>query len=376
MRLNIASFLVMYAAAVHAVQGKAQKTFAVLRFNNAPGSFSSAGRMDPIVFPGSDSSHTHGIMGGSNFDLTVTGDQLLHSNCTNAKIKNDKSNYWVSTLWFRKGGKFKKVPLYYMNVYYFFEATDDEIKAFPPGFKMVSGNASTRLPPATGSIQLDPSKGTIQPVQWTCPTKNAVDHYPAGSDGSHAGIQDPSNRQSGAGFPVVNCDADNSPLRQDIHFPSCYDPSVGTEDYANNMVFPTPISPGSDKVNCPKGYIHVPHLFYEVYYDTAQFDSQWIRDGHHQPFVLSNGDNTGFSSHGDFISGWDEQTLQAIIDTCDVGDRSNGPDGNDMEDCPNIPGGLNKDDKCPIKAQYPDPGDEWVDALPGNNPISGWMPDQ
>ena len=95
-------------------------TFAVLHFNNEPGKFSTEGRMDPIVSPGEASGHTHGIMGGSNFDLTIHGGQLLNSTCTNAKIANDKSNYWVAPIYFQspEDGKFTQVPLYYMNVYY------------------------------------------------------------------------------------------------------------------------------------------------------------------------------------------------------------------------------------------------------------------
>lgn len=102
------------------VYAQAGGTFAVLHFNNEPGKFSTEGRMDPIVSPGMNSSHAHGIMGGSNFGLTVEGDQLLGSSCTNAKIANDKSNYWVAPIYFQSptDGKFKQVPLYYMNVYY------------------------------------------------------------------------------------------------------------------------------------------------------------------------------------------------------------------------------------------------------------------
>jgi hypothetical protein len=78
------------------------------------------GRVDPIVSPGTSSGHLHGIMGGSNFGTTVEGDQLLTSNCTNAKIKNDKSNYWAPEVYFNdpNNGTFTKVPLFYMNVYY------------------------------------------------------------------------------------------------------------------------------------------------------------------------------------------------------------------------------------------------------------------
>lgn len=99
---------------------KDSRTFAVLRFNTKDGQFATEGRMDPIVSPGTASGHSHGVMGGSNFGLTVEGNQLLDSKCSNSMINNDKSNYWVPGLWFQspQTGKLKKVPLYYMNVYY------------------------------------------------------------------------------------------------------------------------------------------------------------------------------------------------------------------------------------------------------------------
>ncbi|KAK9415085.1 hypothetical protein SUNI508_01933 [Seiridium unicorne] len=355
---------VLASMATIALAAKESRTFAVLHFNNEPGRFSTEGRMDPIVNPGTAAFHAHGIMGGSNFDLIVEGDQLLDSNCTNAVIKNDNSNYWVPTLWFQspKNSTFKKVPLFYMNIYYFFDATDDEIMSFPPGLKMVIGDPSKRNPPATGALQLDPTKGVIQPVQWTCPANGDPDRYPPNSGGTHAGIQDPGNRGSGAGFPVINCDALGAPLRQDIHFPSCYNPAAGIEDHKSNMVFPTPT--GSN-LNCPQGYTHVPHMFYEVYYDTPQFAKDWTPDGLHQPFVLANGDRTGYSSHGDMISGWNVDTLQAIIDSCDAGVGG-------MDHCPDVIGGVNTSDRCPIDADFPDPADEWLTALPGNNPVTGW----
>ncbi|KAI1469083.1 uncharacterized protein F4812DRAFT_318820 [Daldinia caldariorum] len=360
-----ASTSYLLTALVAGAYAKDQGTYAVLRFNNAGGQFSTEGRMDPIASPGSDKTHSHGIMGGSNFDVVVEGDQLLDANCTNAKILNDKSNYWVPNLWFQSpvNGTFKKVPLFYMNVYYFFDATNDEIKAFPPGIKIMSGDTDRRTPPATGGLQLDPTKGEIQAVQWTCPTQDAnIPRYPASSDGTKAGLQDPSNAGAGAGFPVVNCDGYASPLRQDIHMPSCYNPEAGLNDYKNNTAFPTPTSGG--KVDCPPGWVHVPHLFFEVYYDTPQFQNEWTPDGQNQPFVLSNGDRTGYSSHADFISGWDQNTLQRIIDTCNAGFVG-------MDTCPDIPGGLNTE-ICQIPSKNPDPTEPWISQLPGDNTVSGW----
>lgn len=117
MRTTTAS-VVSYLAAV-AAAAKDARTFAVLRFNGQ--GFLTEGRMDPIVDPGKAASHYHGIMGGSNFDITLQGDVLLDSNCTTAKIANDFSNYWVPALFFQDPSdqsKFTKVPLFYMNVYY------------------------------------------------------------------------------------------------------------------------------------------------------------------------------------------------------------------------------------------------------------------
>jgi hypothetical protein len=110
----------VFTTSASAANSKDSRTFAVLRFNAKDGEFLTEGRMDPVVSPGKAAGHSHGIMGGSNFGLTIEGDQLLDSNCTNSMVNNDKSNYWVPGIWFQspQTGKFKKVPLFYMNVYY------------------------------------------------------------------------------------------------------------------------------------------------------------------------------------------------------------------------------------------------------------------
>ncbi|KAI1152814.1 hypothetical protein F4825DRAFT_297583 [Nemania diffusa] len=342
MRFTAAATFASLAALASA---KDSRTFAVLRFNGD--GFLTEGPMDPIVSPGAESSHYHSIMGGNKFSTIVEGDQLGESTCTTAKIANDKSNYWVPALFFQdpKNGTFQKVPLFYMNVYYFFEATDDTIKPFPMGLKMLSGDANTRSPPqAGGAINLNPDNGVaINPVQWTCPRSSYnPPSYPVGSDGSTAGMVDPNNQGSGAGFPLYPCDGYASPLRQDIHFPSCYNPSAGLDDHANNMKYPSNVG---SKQNCPAGWVHTPHIFIEVYWNTPLFNNYWTPDGKSQPFVLSSGDATGYSSHADFISGWDQNTLQTIINTCDAGDVG-------MDNCPQIPGGLNTNNNCKISPNY------------------------
>ena len=163
---------------------------------------------------------------------------------------------------------------------------------------MVVGNPFLRTPPATGGKSiLDLADGTPQPVQWTCPRQNTANPlYPVGSTGlDGVGIQDPGNKGAGVGFPDQNCDGYASPLRADVHFPSCYNPAAGLDAYKTNMEFPT-------NGNCPQGWEHKPHLFYEVYWNTPLFADYWTPNQGKQPFVLSNGDPTGYGLHADFVS--------------------------------------------------------------------------
>jgi hypothetical protein len=354
------------AALAGVAAAKDGRTFAVLHhYGKGP---LMTGRVDPVVFPGQISSHVHTVMGGSNFGFDATGATLRESNCTTAKIKNDKSAYWFPALYFEdpKDGHFEPVEMFYMNVYYFFEGTNDEIKAFPTGLMMVAGDAMARTAPNTdGTSNLDPSEGPVNPLQWTCPRKNFdPPSWPAGSDGSKAGIQDPNNKGSGIGFPFAECDGYASPLRMDLHFPSCYNPAADLKDYKTNTAYPS--SAGNGKQDCPKGWIHMPHLFYEVYWNTPKFSGRWTPNQGSQPFVLANGDRTGYSGHGDFIAGWDEPTLQKIIDTCDAGDSG-------MTNCPEIIGGINDDStSCNINSPVDEQIDGTLTALPGSNPVAGW----
>lgn len=252
-----------------------------------------------------------------------------------------------------------------LTISHSFEKTNDKITAFKPGHRMVIGNPALRTPPTTGGGSiLDNSGGTISPIQFTCPRSDASEAkgplYPTNSDGLHGvGIGDPNNAGAGVGFPQYTCDGYASPLRADIHFPSCYNPAVGLTDYKNNMAFPT-------NGDCPAGWVHTPHLFYEVYWNTPKFAGRWTEGKGKQPFVLANGDPTGYGLHGDFISGWDEKTLQQMIDNCDAGDSG-------MDKCPGLIGGVNDpSDSCNINPASNEQVSGVMKALPGNNPLGVW----
>lgn len=360
------------AAAAFATAASAAKestNWGVLRFN---GKETTMGRIDPIVSPGKPAQHVHGAVGGSAFNLDSTGESMAKSKCTSAKVKEDKSAYWFPWLYFQdpESGDFEPVNIHYVNVYYFFEKSDDDIVAFPQGLQLVAGDANTRVDPGfEGALKIvaDEEFGEVQPVQWTCPRDNnnfdSPPSWPSKSDGSSAGTRDPNNKGSGTGFPDVTCDGFASPLRADIHMPSCYNPKAGLTDYKNNSAYPVRASDG--KVNCPKGWIHVPHMFYEVYWDTLKFQGRWTEDAGTQPFVLSNGDVTGYSSHADFLAAWDEDALQNLIDNC------NGQHAG-LHTCSGIT--VNQDNDC--TNEQDNIVDEKVTGtlskLPGDRPLEGW----
>lgn len=340
-----------------------KQTFSVNRFYGKSNLVTA--RMDPIVYPGSPSAHMHLVQGGNGFAVSMTDNQALESTCTTSLVKNDRSNYWTPALYFQDPltDQIEAVELSYMQVYYFFDATTDVIKAFPPGLRIAVGNPDLRTPPDSGGrINTNLANGPLQPVQWTCPRSDeSLPLYPVDSDGLNGvGIQDPENRAAGVGFPDKNCDSLAAPLRADIHFPSCYNPAVRLDDYKNNMQFPT-------NGNCPQGWTHVPHMFFEVYWNTPKFANRWTQGEGRQPFILSNGDSTGYSLHGDFIAGWDVETLQNIIDYCDTG-----TDG--IDKCPSLIGGLeNFSSMCTVENPFPSDVKQGAQlSLPGNNPINKW----
>ncbi|KAF3906724.1 hypothetical protein AA313_de0201109 [Arthrobotrys entomopaga] len=356
-----------------AASRKPSRTFGTIQFGG--GKELTRCRLDPIVNPGVTAAHMHSVFGGNNFGASMPGDFAAKASCTNANVKNDHSNYWVPSLYFRspENGTLYPVELFYAKVYYFFEATNDYIKAFPEGFRMLAGDASLRAPPSPAHDNLDASKGAITPVQWTCPrSDDSTPLYEPTSDGTKGvGVQDPSNGGQGWGFPDKECDGYASPLRADIHFPSCVKADADPTDYKTNTCYPS--SNGMGGEDCPAGYIHVPHVFMEVYWNTLKYKDWWPQKGQgKQPWVLSNGDTTGYSLHADFINGWDTATLQYAIDNCDPGN-----DG--LHTCAGLPGGTTSDDEmnackvtCPLAEGS---SDNYYQPMPGNklfgnNPLS------
>ena len=85
-------------------------------------------------------------------------------------------------------------------------------------------------------------------------------------------------------------------FRMQSFFPMCWDgKNLDSPDHRSHMAYPTKYNTG----DCPATHpVRLPALFFEAFYSIAKFPHGTGR----QPFVLSNGDPTGYGFHGDFVS--------------------------------------------------------------------------
>jgi hypothetical protein len=240
-------------------------------------------RLDPIVNPDAVSTHVHTIMGGNGFAKVMDYNTTQSSTCSSCTVIGDNSNYWIPNLWYQgSDGKFTSVnQVGGATVYYLQRGGDGEkLKAFPPGFRMLAGDTAKR------------TAGTdfaSQAISYNC-----------------LGTSNPETNA----FPNYNCP---SGLRAQVFFPSCWDgQNLDSGDHKSHMSYPVG---AYNNGKCPSTHpVHLISIFYEVVFDTNKFASQW--SGGKQPFVWSNGDNTGYGLHGDFIMGWEEAHLQSAVDDC------------------------------------------------------------
>ncbi|GAA5989299.1 hypothetical protein JCM11641_006105 [Rhodosporidiobolus odoratus] len=297
-------------------------------------------RADPIISPGAVSGHTHNILGGSNFALSNTFEQMRDSECTSCLVKQDKSAYWTPQLYFQwANGSFTSVPtvggglIYYLPRYHSSDTTT--VQAFPDGLRMLNGNPFKR--------SYNPSSLQDQSIGWNC----------LGAD-----VSDTRQPQ----LPAYNCP---NGLRGEIRFPSCWDgKNLDSSDHSSHMAFSN-----GESGPCPATHpIRIVTLFYEIMYSVNNFNkyrSQALNTT--QPFVLAMGDATGYGWHGDFLNGWDRDVLQTAINTCTS-------DTGIIEYC-DVFDLYDSSHTCRKTPDVDEAVTGTLASLPGCNPVTGWGPD-
>lgn len=234
-------------------------------------------RVDPILSDSCLSDHVHTFYGpqsGVDPRRIDSNDPLeLHSLLVGTdvseltgNVEENKSMYWHPTVYKydQSTDTYTRDIMAQSSAYYVWET--GETTAFPNGFQMISG--------------FDTSKSLA--------TAECVNEQPCDAGDCITGSDF---------FPVTKCDE----LEVSMTMPSCWDgvsinspPSHSTHvEYAN------------EEDECPSSHpIKIPqiHLFFRI----MPYDGGW--------HTFADGSDV---FHADYVSGWDQDFLQNVLDTCD-----------------------------------------------------------
>ncbi|KAK0625467.1 hypothetical protein B0T17DRAFT_617556 [Bombardia bombarda] len=297
-------------------------------------------RLDPLVNPGmAPSPHLHQIVGGNAFNISMdpTTPPPSLATCTTCTFAEDFSNYWTAVLFFRaKNGSYHRVPQKPnvgfeaatggMTIYYipYVGNTKQTVTAFQPGFRMLVGQQGYRT-------KAEASK--FRQLTYTC-------------------LKDPMTRSGETmDFPTAPCKAG---IMTNVRFPTCWDgKNLDSPDHMSHVVYPTS-GTFENGGPCPATHpVKIPQLFYEVIWDTTKFNDKALWPTTGQPFVWSQGDETGFGNHGDYVFGWKDNALQKAMDS-------------NCADCPQLKSQtISTGNKCTRKEQVTESFDGWLEKMPG-----------
>ncbi|KAK7996563.1 CTR2 long splice variant [Apiospora arundinis] len=309
-------------------------------------------RLDPLVNPAMNpSAHMHQIVGGNAFNASMPLEDISQlATCTTCHFTQDLSNYWTANLYFKaRNGTYKRVPQMANQfndgdeggiTIYYTSPGPNATTAFKPGFRMLTGDSTRRTSENLG--------------------KNMQQCYRCFSEPNFGGSMyspcfDP--KWDTDHLPKQPC---SGGIRSNIIFPLCWDgKSLDSPDHREHVAHPIGGPPSFSIVSgtCPESHpVKIPQVMLEVNWDTRDFNDEreWPEDGA-QPFVLSTGDNTGYGQHGDYVFGWQDDSLQLAMDNQCY-----------LRNCSRLPSQMPPDkNKCSVPVTAPENIDGWMDVLPG-----------
>ena len=225
--------------------------------------FSHRAAVDPIVMPGMvGMSHVHDFFGNSGTDENSTSASLSSSGRSSCTATQDRTGYWAPMLSLN-GAPVSPVR---MRVYYRAGTKNPStIKTLPAGLMMVAGNSKAT------------SQQSTSVVSWGCGLA---------STGTAA---------------VPTCTAATLVLH--VYFPDCWNGrDLDSADHKSHMAY-------THNGACPAGYpVPLPKVTEDVQYP--------IRGGSGVKYDFSG---TALTAHADFMNGWNQSTLTALVKKCLVG---------------------------------------------------------
>lgn len=226
--------------------------------------FHHLGMNDPIVHPHEmGMSHLHEFFGNTstNADSTWLSLRRAGTTCNN---RGDKAAYWMPAV-LHNGNVVRAIAgnFYYRGVH----RTLSAIRAFPPGLKMIAGNAHAMR---TQSTRI---------VAWAC----------QGNSASWATIH-------GCGV--------GGHIKALIHFPSCWDGRrKDSLNHKSHMAYATRL--GGGRRGCPRAHpVPVPELTIAIVFPVRSGSGVRLASG---PF---------YTLHADYFNAWNQTVLKNLIQNC------------------------------------------------------------
>jgi Domain of unknown function (DUF1996) len=282
--LVAAGAVILAASAVGSSVGSTRKPHGNNFWSNCR--FSHSANDDPIVLPGHPGlSHRHTFFGNVSTNAYSTLASLRRSPTT-CRPPADRAAYWVPTL-YQNGREIRpsKAQIYYVVFGY------AQMRAFPPGLRMVAGNAHATAPQSSVV------------TYWDCAGNTGIKSRPAATPPARCGTLSGTvlMLRPGSKKPKLVRRTVRSQTRLELHvnFPDCWDGKhLDSLDHKSHMAY-------SRHFACPRSHpVKVPLIRVMIRYP--------IVSGH--GVTLSSGGQ--LSAHADFFNAWDERALVRLVGDC------------------------------------------------------------
>ena len=241
-------------------------------------------RSDPIINQTCLSDHVHTFYGPQAVHPATTYEDLINTpdSKTTGNVVENKSLYWHPTIYSynRLTDTYTRDEISLTSAYYIWE-NDANTRAFPNGFKMIAGlnpNAPENFP--------NPEVECVGPSRCRRP------------DGCFSGNDF---------FPSRACEE----LEVSMLFPTCWDGRLDSENHQDHVHYTLN---GDLDGRCPSSHPHrLPQI--ALFFRIMNYDGGW--------HTFADGSSV---FHADYMSGWDENFLQDVLDRCETDSFGPNPD--------------------------------------------------